>query len=238
MYDFNNQVVVVTGATGNLGSAVVHAFHSAGAKLALVDRAQGRLTIKFPELNPSANDYFAEAIDLLNPEAVNKMANAIIQRFGKIDVLVNTVGGFRAGTPVHDTSLATWDFLMNLNLRTALVICQAIVPFMIRDGSGKIINISARSALSGGANVGAYSVSKTAVLRLTESMSAELKKNNINVNCILPGTIDTPQNREAMPAADFSHWVAPNKIAETILFLASPAAKGVHGAAIPVYGLS
>lgn len=238
MYDFKNQIVVVTGANGNLGRAIVEVFHSAGANMVPVDRAEGRLSKIFTDLDQSANDFFAEGIDLLNLEAVNKITNAVIQRYGKIDVLVNAVGGFRAGTPVHETSMATWDYLLNLNLRTALITSQAIVPHMIRENYGKIINISARSALSGGANVGAYSVSKTAVLRLTESMSAELKKHNINVNCVLPGTIDTPQNREAMPTADFTRWITPNKIAEAILFLASPDANGIHGAAIPIYGLS
>ncbi len=238
MYDFTNQTVLITGATGNLGSATARMFYKAGAKLALVDRSEGRLQAQFKVLMGSLNYYFAESIDLTNPESATRMASAVMERFGKIDVLVNSTGGFRGGKSVHETSLATWDFLMSLNARTTLIACQAIIPHMIGQNSGKIINVAARAALSGGANLGAYSASKAAVIRLTESMSAELKKNNINVNCILPGTIDTPQNREAMPNSDFNRWVAPEKLAEVIHFLASPAASAIHGATIPVYGLS
>jgi NAD(P)-dependent dehydrogenase (short-subunit alcohol dehydrogenase family) len=112
------------------------------------------------------------------------------------------------------------------------------VPHMLAQGYGKIVNVGARAALGGGKNMGAYSVSKTAVVRLTETLSDELKGSGINVNCVLPGTIDTPANREAMPRADFSRWVPPDALADVIVFLASDAARAVHGAAVPVYGLS
>ncbi|UCH59284.1 MAG: SDR family oxidoreductase [Anaerolineales bacterium] len=238
MYDFTNQVVVITGAAGNLGSATAWMFYKAGGKLALVDRSEGRLQRQFKELVASQNYYFADRIDLTNPESVSRMVAALIQHFGKIDVIVNTVGGFRGGKPVHDTPMATWDFLIDLNARTILNACQAIIPHMIQQTYGRIINVAARKGLKGDANLGAYSASKAAVIRLTESMSAELKKYNINANCVIPGTIDTPQNREAMPGADFNRWVSPEKIAEVIMFLASPAASAINGAAIPVYGLS
>ncbi|HSF82376.1 MAG TPA: SDR family NAD(P)-dependent oxidoreductase [Anaerolineales bacterium] len=238
MYDFTNKIAIITGAMGNLGAATVQIFQKAGAKIALVDRLEGRLQAKFLELAGSQNFFFAEGIDLTNTESVTRMVNAVLVRFGKIDVLVNTAGGFRGGKPVHETPLASWEYLINLNARTTLVACQAIVPQMISQNSGKIINVAARAALGGNANMGAYSASKAAVIRVTESLSAELKKYNINVNCIIPGTIDTPQNREAMPSSDFSRWVAPDKLAEVILFLASPAASAIHGAAIPVFGLS
>ena len=238
MYDFSNQVVVITGAAGNLGNAVAQAFFVAGAKLVLVDRSKGRLANSFPKLANSSDHYLAEGIDLTDTESVKELAIETIQRFGQINVLVNTAGGFRAGTPVHETPLGTWDFLINLNARTLLNSCQAIIPHMLQQGSGKIVNIAARQALTGNANMGAYSASKCVVIRLTESIAAELKHKNINANCILPGTIDTPQNRKAMPSVDYSHWVAPEAIADVILFLSSPAARAIHGVSLPVYGLS
>jgi NAD(P)-dependent dehydrogenase (short-subunit alcohol dehydrogenase family) len=238
MYDFSKQVVIVTGAAGNLGTAIARAFNSAGANLVLVDRRTGRLAELIPDLAKSSDHFMAEGIDLIELNAVERMASETLQRFGQINVLVNTAGGFRAGTAVHETSLDTWDFLINLNAKTVLVSSKAIIPYMLQQGSGKIINISARRGLTGGTKMGANSASKCAVMRLTESMAAELKQQNINVNCILPGTIDTPQNRLDTPEANFNRWVPPEAIADVILFLASPAARAIHGAAIPVYGLS
>jgi NAD(P)-dependent dehydrogenase (short-subunit alcohol dehydrogenase family) len=128
--------------------------------------------------------------------------------------------------------------MLNLNARTALVLSRAVVPHLLEQGSGKIVHVAARAALKGGANSAAYSVSKSAIMRLVESMAAELRHKNINVNCVLPGTIDTPQNRQDMPNADHSRWVPPEAIADVMLFLASDAARAVHGAAVPVYGRS
>jgi NAD(P)-dependent dehydrogenase (short-subunit alcohol dehydrogenase family) len=236
MFDFTDRIVMVTGAAGNLGGAVARAFQAAGAKLVLVDRRPDRLPRLFPELADSAGHYMATSVDLTDAESVGAMAEEGLRRFGRIDVLVNAAGGYRAGTPVHETPLDTWDFLLNLNARTAFITSSAVVPAMLEQGSGKIINVAARAALKGGGKMAAYSASKSAVMRLTESLSVELKKNGINVNCVLPGTIDTPQNREAMPKADTSRWVQPQALADVILFLASDAARAVHGAAVPVYG--
>jgi NAD(P)-dependent dehydrogenase (short-subunit alcohol dehydrogenase family) len=238
MFDFSDYVVLVTGAAGNLGHAVAQGFELAGAKLALVDRAPDRLPRLFPEMVYSPDHFLAVSVDLTDAEAVQAMVEETIQRFGRIDVLANVAGGYRAGTPVHETSFETWEFLLDLNARTAFTVSRAVIPHMREHGSGKIVNVSARAALQGGAKSAAYSVSKSAVMRLTESMSAELKASGINVNCVLPGTIDTPPNRDAMPNADHSRWVKPEALADVILFLASDAARAVHGAAIPVYGLS
>ena len=236
MFNFSDRVVIVTGAAGNLGSAVARAFQAAGAKLVLVDRAADRLQRLFPDLVDSPNYFLATSVDVTDPDAVEAMVDEALKRFGRVDVLVNTVGGFRAGTPVHETPFETWDFLLNLNARTVFTASRAIIPHMLRQGSGRIVNVAARAALKGGARMAAYSVSKSGVMRLTESMAAELKKDGLNVNCVLPGTIDTPQNRKAMPNANHSRWVKPEAIADVILFLASDAARAVQGAAIPVYG--
>src|SRR5262249_51907330 len=149
---------------------------------------------------------------------------------------VNTVGGWRGGKPAHETDLADWDFLFSTNLRTTLFCCRAVIPQMLKQSSGRIINVASRDALKGSAGYSAYSASKSAVLRLTESLADELKASNINVNCIMPGTIDTPQNRAAMPNADHSKWVEPAALAEVIAFLAGDGARAVTGAAIPVFG--
>lgn len=238
MFDFTGKVVIVTGAAGNLGSSVAQAFLKSSANLVLVDHSQGKFASLFPDLINSKDHLLEEGVDLTEEEPVNGLADKVYKQFGSIYALVNIAGGYRGGTPVHETPLETWDFLLNLNARTVFSACQAVIPIMLNQGSGKIINIAARQGLKGGAKMGAYSVSKSAVIRLTESMSAELKAHNINVNCILPGTIDTPENREAMPASDFKRWVSPNDLAEVILFLASPSARAIHGASIPVYGLS
>ena len=236
MSSFADRVVVVTGAAGNLGQAVGRAFEEAGASLVLVDRAPDRLPSLFPDLAHSPDHWLATSVDLAEPEVVEGMVAQALERFGRIDVLANTVGGFRAGTPVHETSFEAWDFMLNLNARTALIISRAVVPIMLQQQQGKIIHVASRAALQGRARSAAYSVSKSAVLRLTESMAAELKREGIHVNCVLPGTIDTPQNRQDMPNADFSRWVMPEAIADVVLFLASKAARAIHGAAIPVYG--
>jgi NAD(P)-dependent dehydrogenase (short-subunit alcohol dehydrogenase family) len=155
----------------------------------------------------------------------------------RIDVLCNIAGGFRMGQPVHETSDDTWELMLGLNAKSVLNCARAVVPGMLAAGRGKIVNVAALAGLTGKANMGAYIVSKSAVIRLTESMAAELRDKGINVNCILPSTIDTPQNRKDMPEADPKRWVAPEALAEVVLFLASDAARAIHGASIPVAGL-
>ncbi len=237
MFDFTDKVVMVTGASGNLGSATARAFATAGARLALVDRSYEHLEREFPEGLESADILFVTG-DLTDSGAVLAMVHEAINSYGRLDVLINIAGGYRAGTPVHETPMSSWEFMMDLNARTMLNTCRAAIPFMLEQGSGKIVNVAARAALAGRANQGAYIASKSAVMRLTETMAAELKERGINVNCILPGTIDTPQNRAEMPNANHGKWVAPAAMADVFLFLASDAARVIHGAAIPVYGLS
>lgn len=238
MFDFSNRVVLVAGASGNVGQAVARGFHAAGANLVLLDRATDRLSQLFPELAGSPDHLLLGSVDVNEAESVEGAVQSSLERFGRIDVLANTVGGYRAGSPVHETPLDTWDFMLNLNARTAFILSRAVVPHMLTGGSGKIVHVAARAALAGSAKAAAYSASKAAIVRLVESLAAELRQENINANCVLPGTIDTPQNRESMPKADHSRWVAPEAIADVILFLASDAARAVNGAAVPVYGRS
>jgi NAD(P)-dependent dehydrogenase (short-subunit alcohol dehydrogenase family) len=238
MFDFTNQVAMVTGASGNLGSALAQAFRKSGARLALVDRHQDLLHQAFPDLINVPDCLLTTCADLTNIDEVQSVMTKTIDRFGRVDILVHTVGGFRAGTPLHETPLETLDFMLDLNAKTVFITNQAAIPHMIRQGFGKIINLAARPGLQGRPNTAAYSAAKAAVIRLTESAAAEVREKGVNINCILPGTIDTPQNREAMPDADFARWVKPESLADVILFLASGAARDIHGAAVPVYGLS
>lgn len=231
----NAKTVIVTGAAGNLGRAVASSFLAAGANLVLVDLHRTSLTQAF-----GAEDerrLFAPA-DLLLQEQAQGVVTAAIERYGHIDVLCNLAGGFRMGEAVHETADASWDFLFDINVRTMLHAVRAVVPRMIKDGGGKIVNVGAFSAQRGVARMGAYCAAKDAVIRLTESMAAELREKHINVNCVLPTIVDTPENRAAMPDADPSRWLAPEDLANVIAFLASDAARGIHGAALPVRGLS
>lgn len=157
---------------------------------------------------------------------------------GPIDALLNIAGGFDMGPAVHETEDALFDRLMEMNAKTVLRMARAVVPGMVAQGHGKIINVAAMPGLKGTAGMGAYAASKSAVIRLTESMSAELRPKGINVNCVLPSVIDTQANRAAMPKADPAKWVTPEALADVMLFLASDAARAVHGTAIPVVGLS
>lgn len=228
------QVVIVTGASGNLGSATARAFQQRGSKTVLVDRSPDRLAKVFPNLGK--DHLLAGGIDLTSPESMDHLVRNVVSRFGRIDVLVNTVGAWRGGKAVHEGSLDDWDFLFEANLRTTLVVCRTVAPRMIQQRFGRIINVASRDALKGSGGYAAYSASKSAVIRLTESLADELKTYDVTANCIVPGTIDTPQNRAAMPKAEFSNWVEPAALADVIFFLASDGARAVTGATLPVYG--
>jgi NAD(P)-dependent dehydrogenase (short-subunit alcohol dehydrogenase family) len=233
--DFSDQAVLVTGAAGNLGRAVAKAFAAHGAALLLLDQRRDGLEKAFGMENERR--LFAPT-NLLDQGETDRTVTRALERFGRIDVLCNIAGGFRMGEPVHETSDATWGFLFDINTRTLLHAVRAVVPHMLARGGGRIVNVGAFGAQRGAALMGAYGAAKSAVIRLTEAMAAELREKNINVNCVLPSVIDTPENRAAMPDADPSRWVAPDDLANAILFLASKGARAIHGAALPVTGLS
>jgi len=231
--DFSSQTVIVTGAAGNLGRAVASAFADGDANVVLVDRHRERLAERY---GPETARTLYVAADLARPADTAGVAQRSRERFGRIDVLCNIAGTFRMGAPVHATPDATWDLLFDANVRSLRNMVSAVVPVMLDGGGGRIVNVGAWSARSGVANMGAYTAAKTVVLRLTEAMAAELRDRNINVNCVLPSTLDTPENRAAMPDADSSRFVATADLAQVIVFLASPAARAIHGAALPVTG--
>lgn len=237
MADFSDETIVVTGAAGVLGRAMVGHFEARGARLCAIDLDDGVLDASFAGRTDDESHLYL-ACDLRDRDACVRTVQRITAHFGRIDVLANIAGGFLMGEAVHETSDATWDYLFDLNARSILNMVSAVVPQMLTQRRGRIINIGARAGLHGAARMGAYSASKSAVIRLTESMAEELKSKNINVNCILPSIIDTPRNRADMPKADFSKWVPAGEIAKVAAFLASDDARMIHGAALPVDGLS
>lgn len=225
-------VVVITGAAGQLGRAVAAAFAHQGAHPMLVDRNADQLEALGASL-PSAT---VVAVDLLQREQVVAQLEDALKRAGRVDALCHLAGGFRMGEAVHQTTAGNWDFLFDLNARSLVNVAAAVVPRMLAQRSGRIVTVGAAAALRGAGHMGAYSASKSALMRLTEAMSAELRDQGINVNCVLPSTLDTPPNRAAMPDVDSSRWVTPQALADVITFLASGAARAIHGAMIPVYG--
>jgi NAD(P)-dependent dehydrogenase (short-subunit alcohol dehydrogenase family) len=227
-------VVVITGAFGALGRAVAAAFAARGARLALLDVAMQPPTALREQLDES--HLLLGGVDLSDVEATRRAIAATAMRFGGIDVLVNVAGGFR-WEKIEDGDPDTWDQMFAMNLRTAVVCCKAALPALLERGAGCIVNIGAGAAAArAAAGMGAYTASKAGVQRLTESLAEEVKDRGVRVNAVLPGTIDTPRNRADMPDADVARWVAPEAIADVIVFLASDAARAVTGASIPVFG--
>jgi NAD(P)-dependent dehydrogenase (short-subunit alcohol dehydrogenase family) len=232
---FAGKTILITGAAGNLGRAVADVFTAQGGHVLLADLRRDVLEQAFGV--EAANRTFVP-MNLLERDEVKARIDALLGRILRIDALCHLAGGFRMGEAVHETSAATWDLLFDLNARTLVNVAAAVVPGMIAAGGGRIVTVGAASARQGLAQMGAYTAAKASVIRLTEAMSAELREENINVNCVLPTIIDTPQNRAAMPGADPARWVAPADLARVIAFLASDAARAVHGAALPVTGLT
>ena len=233
--EFSGKVVMITGAAGALGRALARAFAQAGARRVLLDRDAAALGAAFGEDGP---DQMALVADLAEAEAVAGAVAGAVARFGPIEILCTIAGGFRMGPPVHETPDLLWQQMLGLNAGSLIGAARAVVPVMLAAGRGRIVTVAAMAGRQGAARMGAYAAAKSAVIRLTESMSAELREHGINVNCVLPSIIDTPANRADMPTADPQRWVAPEALADVILFLASERARAVHGAALPVVGLS
>jgi len=234
------KTVLVTGATGGLGKAVVKRFIGSGAVVAAVyrDDAGFRRLLDFVgEAEGSLSGFKA---DVTSEPEVRTMVDGVLARYGRVDALLNLVGAFRGGPDIAGTAEDDWDFLMRTNLKSAFLCSRAVLPAMMKAGSGRIINVAARPAVEkkGRAKAGAYAVSKAGVVLLTETIAEEFRRSGITAHCIAPGTIDTPENRAAIPDADFSKWTDAADIAEVLLFLVSDASAVTSGAVIPVYGKS
>jgi NAD(P)-dependent dehydrogenase (short-subunit alcohol dehydrogenase family) len=223
--------ILITGAAGHLGRALAARASAQGARLVLLDRDAAALQRAYGETGEQL------ALDLLDQAQLAARLTPLLQRVGRVDAVCHLAGGFRMGEAVHETSAQTWDFLMDLNARSLVHTASVVVPHLLQHGGGSFVTVGAGAAQRGGAQMGAYAASKSALIRLSESMSAELKGRGIRVNCVLPSIIDTPDNRSAMPDADPAQWVHPDALADVILFLASDAARAIHGAAVPVSGL-
>jgi NAD(P)-dependent dehydrogenase (short-subunit alcohol dehydrogenase family) len=221
--------IVITGANGGLGKTVAATARSLGAALTLLDVAFAPEQLRAAEAG--VDKY---AVDLGSAAATR----ACFDKISRFDAVLNLAGGFTMGPAVHEITDEEWDFLFKINVTTLHNVIRAAVPRLIAQGSGSIVNVGALGALKGAPNMGAYCASKSVVMRLTESLSEELKGKGINVNAVLPNVIDTPRNRADMPDADPKKWVAPEDLANVICFLASDAARAVHGALVPVAGLS
>jgi NAD(P)-dependent dehydrogenase (short-subunit alcohol dehydrogenase family) len=225
----NGKVALVTGANGGLGTDVTRALLDAGATVVGLSPR-----IRQSDFNHPSFTALPTSIDSL--DAATKAVNSVIDRFRRIDVLAHLVGAFAGGSSVADMDDATFDRMFDLNVNSAFHMLRAVLPHMRKTGSGRIVAIGSRAAENPGAGVAAYSASKAALVSLIKTVALETNDSGITANVILPGTIDTPANRKAMPTADLSQWVEPKSIASLILWLASDAAKDVTGAAIPVYG--
>ena len=231
MTDFSGKAAIITGASGLLASGVIPVFRAGGARLALTC-GDDRLYQRFPDLREDRDHICLQNADLSDETAAADLVERTLEAFGRIDVLVNIVGGWDAGMPLHEMTTETWNTMLRLNATVAFMMSRAVIPAMLEVGSGAIVNIGAKPGLRANGNDAAYSASKSAVLRLTESMSEEYKRRGIRVNAVLPSTIATEEQYAEDPHAG----VTPAQLGRVIAFLASDAGAAIHGALIPVFG--
>jgi NAD(P)-dependent dehydrogenase (short-subunit alcohol dehydrogenase family) len=234
---FSGKVVLVAGGTGGLGRAVSLAFLEEGAKVVVTYRNQSELDALESEVGKSAL-LEGQSVDVTDETAVRQLIGRVLSDHGRLDVLVNAVGGYAGGVPLWELETKVLDQMLALNLRAGFVLARAVVPGMLKQKSGAIINVASKAAFDHAAGAAAYVASKAAAAAMVDSLAADLKGTGVRVNSILPSIIDTEANRKAMPNADFATWPKPEDIARVILFLCSDDAKLIHGAAVPVYGNS
>ena len=228
------RVAIVTGGTGALGQAITANLLESGAIVAIPYAVAEERAALEGQLAPDRRArLLAIAADVTDEAAVGKFVQAVRDRHGRVDAIVNAVGGF-AGGDLVSTSLLEWERMMSLNLTSAVIACRAVLPGMIAAASGRIVNIASRSVIPPQGGFIAYTVSKAAVITLTQALAQEVKRHGITVNAVLPSTMDTPANRRAMPDADRSGWVGTADVARVVAFLLSEQAAAVTGAAVPV----
>jgi NAD(P)-dependent dehydrogenase (short-subunit alcohol dehydrogenase family) len=230
---FSGKVIIVTGAAGNVGSAVATLLAQRGARVAAVDAVSERLSAVVAGLERPAQHLALPGVDLTDAAACESLVARVTAALGGLHGVATTVGGFAMGS-MADTGMAEWDKMFAMNVRTTWNIYRAAVPALRTAGGGSMIGIGSVAGLHGSAQMAPYSATKAAVLRLTESLADELRPDHIRVNAVMPTTIDTPQNRAAMPDADTSRWVTPQEVGEAMLFLLSDAASGVTGQLLQV----
>jgi NAD(P)-dependent dehydrogenase (short-subunit alcohol dehydrogenase family) len=229
--NLSGKVLAVTGSDGALGQAVAATLAGYGAKLALLTHAR-----EITGVQPAGAVHYG-GIDLTLEAAARSAMERVVKDAGRLDGLINVAGGFRF-EKMSGGTLDSWDAMYKINLRTAVIACQAALPHLLQSGGGRIVNVGAMGAVKASAGMGAYAASKAGVAQLTEALADELKDARITVNAVLPSTLDTPKNRLDMPQADFTRWVTPAQAAEVIAFLVSDNASAVTGALIPLAGRS
>ena len=233
---FEGKVSLVAGGTGGLGRAVSLAFLEQGCKVAVTYQRQEEWEALQSAAGVRKQQLEGHTVDITDEAAVGALMQELTGKHGRLDAMVNTVGGYAGGLRLWEMETKVFEKMLALNLRSGFALCRAAVPVMLRQGSGSIVNIAAKAAFDHAAGAAAYAASKAAALAMLDSLAADLKGTGVRVNSILPSIIDTEANRKAMPKADFAKWPKPEEIARVILFLCSEDAKVVHGAAIPVYG--
>ncbi len=236
--NFSNRIAIITGGTGALGTVVVQAFLKQGAQVITTYHSPRSFAELQAALGEEKSRLTGISTDMTKEAGVQALIEQTINKFGRIDVLVNLVGGYMGGVNLVDTSEADWERMLTLNLKSAFLSCKAVLPHMLKQNYGRIVNTSSRGAVEVGPGAAAYSVAKAGVLTLTQSLAQEVKEHNVTANVVLPGLIDTPQNRQNIPGADYSKWVAPESIAHLMLYLASAEAGAINGAVVPIYGKS
>jgi NAD(P)-dependent dehydrogenase (short-subunit alcohol dehydrogenase family) len=237
---FESKVAVITGATGALGSVVTREMLGKGASVVVLYRSEDKFQTLWKSVGGDGDRLVGVIGDVTKENDCLSLVEEAIRRHGRVDILLNIVGGYAGGSTVTETSKEEWDRMMGLNLRSVFYCSKAVLPHMMEQDYGKIVSVSAKSAEPSGrkAKSGAYVISKAGVRVLTEVIAEEVLGYEINVNCVVPSVIDTPANRTMFPKAKFGRWVPPEEIAETILFLASDASRPIRGAAVPVFGRS
>ncbi len=234
--EMSDRVVVVAGGTGALGGQVSLAFLAAGARVVATARRAEDLAPLTAAAGPNARRLRAASVDVTIEAEVQAFIADVAASEGRIDALVNAVGGYAGGANLWETEPALLTRMLALNLTPGFLLARAVVPVMRAAGSGAIVNVASRAGFGHAPGAAAYAASKAAALALIDSLADELKGSGITVNSVVPSLFDTPANRAAMPGADFARWPRPEEIARVILFLCTPAARVIHGAAIPVYG--
>ena len=235
---FSGQVVMVAGGTGGLGRAVSMAFLNQDAKVVVTYRNQKEFASLQSEAGIHASSLQGERVDVTDIAAIEQLVESVVAKHGRLDVLVNTVGGYAGGIKLWELDPGVFDRMLALNLRAGFALSRAAVAPMLRQKRGAIVNVAAKASYDHAAGAAAYAASKAAALAMIDSLAADTKGTGVRVNSILPSIIDREANRNAMPDADFTNWPKPEDIASVILFLCSDDAKVIHGAAIPVFGNS
>lgn len=236
--NFAGQVILIAGGTGGLGRAVALAFLEQGAAAAVTHRNPSELESLKASAGANAARLSGHPTDVTDEAAVAGLVDELVARHGRLDALVNAVGGYAGGTKLWDTDPKVLDRMLLLNVRAGFMLSRVAAPVMLKQGRGAIVNVASRSALVHGPGEAAYAASKAAAVALIDSLAADLAGTGVRANSILPSIIDTEANRKSQPRADFSKWPKPEEIARVVLYLCSDDAKLIHGAAIPVYGQS